>query len=153
MLKLTELEGPTGEIDLAELALRTQAGEIRTRALQLLVKHGATAQSELATRIDGLLGHALDDEAEDVRREAVRTLWAWHSKRPETTLRSCGHLGASRRSPLGRRRTGSPARQSRVWARELLIERVGDNAAEVGLAAYEALGKPSRSRRHGEPGA
>ena len=147
LLKLTEPEGPAGEIDLAELALRTQAGEIRTRALQLLVKHGATAQSELATRIDGLLGHALDDEAEDVRREAVRTLWAWHSKRPETTLRRA----VTSVHPDIRRwavdELARQARQSRVWARELLIERVGDNAAEVGLAAYEALTKEDADKK------
>ncbi|QQS52946.1 MAG: HEAT repeat domain-containing protein [Candidatus Competibacteraceae bacterium] len=147
LLKLAEPEGPAGEIDLAELALRTQAGEIRTRALQLLVKHGATAQNELATRIDGLLGHALDDEAEDVRREALRTLWAWHSKRPETTLRrtvASVHPDVRRWAvdELARQ-----ARQSRAWARELLIERVGDNAAEVGLAAYQALTKEDADKK------
>ncbi|MDS4019046.1 MAG: HEAT repeat domain-containing protein [Candidatus Competibacter sp.] len=141
LLKLAEPEGPAGEIDLAELALRTQAGEIRTRALQLMVKHGATAQGELATRIDGLLGHALDDEAEDARREAMRTLWAWHSKRPETTLRRA----VTSVHPDVRRwavdELARQARQSRAWARELLVERVGDSAAEAGLAAYEALTK------------
>lgn len=147
LLKLAEPEGPAGEIDLAELALRTQAGEIRTRALQLLVKHGATAQGELATRIDGLLGHALDDETEDVRREAVRTLWAWHSKRPETTLRRA----VTSVHPDIRRwavdELVRQARQSRAWARELLIERVGDSAAEVGLAAYEALTKEEADKK------
>ncbi len=147
LLKLAEPEGPAGEIDLAELALRTQAGEIRTRALQLLVKHGATAQGELATRIDGLLGHALDDETEDVRREAVRTLWAWHSKRPETTLR---RAVASVHPDIRRwavDELARQARQSRAWARELLIERVGDSAAEVGLAAYEALTKEEADKK------
>jgi ParB family chromosome partitioning protein len=147
LIKLAEPEGPAGEIDLAELALRTQAGEIRTRALQLLVKHGATAQSELATRIDGLLGHALDDEAENVRREAMRTLWAWHSKRPETTLRRA----VASVHPDVRRwavdELARQARQSRAWARELLIERVGDSAAEVGLAAYEALTKEDADKK------
>ena len=147
LLKLAEPEGPAGEIDLAELALRTQAGEIRTRALQLLVKHGATAQGELATRIDGLLGHALDDETEDVRREAVRTLWAWHSKRPETTLRRA----VTSVHPDIRRwavdELVRQARQSRAWARELLIERVGDSAAEVGLTAYEALTKEEADKK------
>ena len=147
LLKLAEPEGPAGEIDLAETALRTQAGEIRTRALQLLVKHGATAQNELATRIDGLLGHALDDEAEDARREAVRTLWAWHSKRPETTLR---RAVASVHPDIRRwavDELARQARQSRAWARELLIERVGDSAAEVGLAAYEALTKEEADKK------
>ncbi|MFZ1640677.1 MAG: HEAT repeat domain-containing protein, partial [Candidatus Contendobacter sp.] len=147
LLKLAEPEGPAGEIDLAEIALRTQAGEIRTRALQLLVKHGATAQNELAIRIDALLGHALDDEAEGVRREAMRTLWAWHSKRPETTLRrAVGSVHPDIRrwavDELARQ-----ARQSRAWARELLIERVGDTAAEVGLAAYEALTKEEADKK------
>ena len=131
LIKLAEPEGPAGEIDLAELALRTQTGEIRTRALQLLVKHGATAQNELATRIDGLLGHALDDEAENVRREAMRR---------------CGPGTASAETTLRRAVTSvhptcaagpwtnwlAKARQSRAWAREPLIERVGDSAAEVG---------------------
>lgn len=147
LLKLAEPEGPAGEIDLAETALRTQAGEIRTRALQLLVKHGATAQGELATRIDGLLGHALDDEAEDARREAMRTLWAWHSKRPETTLR---RAVASVHPDIRRwavDELARQARQSRAWARELLIERVGDSASEVGLAAYEALTKEDADKK------
>ncbi|MFO1425255.1 MAG: HEAT repeat domain-containing protein [Candidatus Competibacteraceae bacterium] len=147
LLKLAEPEGPAGEIDLAELALRTQAGEIRTRALQLLVKHGATAQGELATRIDGLLGHALDDEAEDARREAMRTLWAWHSKRPETTLR---RAVASVHPDIRRwavDELARQARQSRAWARELLIERIGDSSAEVGLAAYEALTKEDADKK------
>ncbi|HRD65987.1 MAG TPA: HEAT repeat domain-containing protein [Candidatus Competibacter sp.] len=147
LLKLAEPEGPAGEIDLAELALRTQAGEIRTRALQLLVKHGATAQGELAVHIDGLLGHALDDEAEDVRREAMRTLWAWHSKRPETTLRRA----VASVHPDVRRwavdELARQARQSRAWAKELLIERAGDSAAEVGLAAYEALTKEDADKK------
>ena len=141
LLKLAEPEGPIGEIELATLALRTQAAGIRTRALQLLVKHGATAQSELATRIDTLLGYALDDEAETVRREALRTLWAWHSKRPETTLRRA----VTSVHPDIRRwavdELVRQARQSPNWARTLLIERIGDAAAEVGLAAYQALTK------------
>ncbi|MEI2780247.1 MAG: HEAT repeat domain-containing protein [Candidatus Competibacter sp.] len=147
LLKLAEPEGPAGEIELAELALRTQAGEIRTRALQLLVKHGSTAQGELATRIDTLLGHALDDEAEDARREAMRTLWAWHSKRPETTLR---RAVASVHPDIRRwavDELARQARQSRAWAKELLIERVGDAAAEVGLAAYEALTKEDADKK------
>ncbi len=147
LLKLAEPEGPAGEIELAELALRTQAGEIRTRALQLLVKHGSTAQGELATRIDTLLGHALDDEAEDARREAMRTLWAWHSKRPETTLR---RAVASVHPDIRRwavDELARQARQSRAWARELLIERIGDSAAEVGLAAYEALTKEDADKK------
>jgi len=147
LLKLAEPEGPAGEIDLAELALRTQAADIRTRALQLLVKHGTTAQGALAERIDALLGHALDDEAETVRREALRTLWAWHSKRPETTLRrAVGSVHPDVRrwavDELARQ-----ARQSRAWARELLLERVGDRAAEVGLAAYEFLTKEDADKK------
>lgn len=147
LLKLAEPEGPAGEIDLAELALRTQAADMRARALQLLVKHGATAQGALAERIDTLLGHALDDEAETVRREALRTLWAWHSKRPETTLRRA----AGSVHPDVRRwaadELARQARQSRTWARELLIEQIGDRAAEVGLAAYETLTKEDADKK------
>lgn len=147
LLKLAEPEGPAGEIELAELALRTQAADMRTRALQLLVKHGAAAQGALAARIDTLLGHALDDEAETVRREALRTLWAWHSKRPETTLRRA----AGSVHPDVRRwavdELARQARQSRTWARELLIEQVGDRAAEVGLAAYEFLTKEEADKK------
>ena len=150
LLKLAEPEGPGGEVDLAALALRTQAGEIRTRALQLLVKHGATAPAELANRIDALLGHALDDEAEDARREAMRTLWAWHSKRPETTLR---RAVASVHADVRRwavEELARQLRQSRAWAKELLLERVGDSAAEVGLAAYEALTKEDADKKRSE---
>ncbi|MDG4585466.1 MAG: HEAT repeat domain-containing protein, partial [Candidatus Competibacter sp.] len=120
------------------------------RALQLLVKHGATAQSELAARIDELLGHALDDEAEDVRREAMRTLWAWHSKRPEITLRRA----VTSVHPDVRRwavdELARQVRQSRAWARELLIERVGDSAAAVGLAAYEALTQEETDKKRAD---
>ncbi len=150
LLKLAEPEGPAGDIDLAERALRTQAGEIRTRALQLLVKHGATAPAELATRIDGLLGQALDDEAEEVRREAMRTLWAWHSKRPETTLR---RAVASVHADVRRWAVEELARQlhqSRAWAKDLLLARVRDSAADVGLAAYEALTKEDADKKRPE---
>ena len=150
LLKLAEPEGPNGEIDLAELALRTQAGAIRTRALQLLVKYGATAQSELATRIDGLLGHALDDEAEETRREAMRTLWAWHSKRPETTLRRAVASVHPDIRHWAVDELARQARQSRAWAKELLIERVGDVAAEVGLAAYTALTKEDADKKRAQ---
>jgi ParB family chromosome partitioning protein len=149
--ELAEPEGPAGEIALAELALRTPSGDIRTRALQLLVKHGATAPTELATRIDGLLGQALDDEAEDVRREAMRTLWAWHSKRPETTLR---RAVASVHADVRRWAVEELIRQARqprgAWAKELLIARIGDSAAEVGLAAYEALTKEDADKKRSE---
>lgn len=150
LLKLAEPEGPGGDVDLAELALRTPFGDIRTRALQLLVKHGATAPAELAKRIDGLLGQALDDEAEDARREAMRTLWAWHSKRPETTLR---RAVASVHADVRRwavEELARQLRQARGWARELLIARVGDSAAEVGLAAYEALTKEDADKKRPE---
>ncbi len=150
LLKLAEPEGPGGEVDLAELALRTHSGPIRTRALQLLVKHGATAPTELATRIDALLGQALDDEAEDVRREAMRTLWAWHSKRPETTLR---RAVASVHADVRRWAVEELARQwrqSRGWAKELLIARIGDSAADVGLAAYEALTREDTDKKRAD---
>ncbi|MBE2293905.1 MAG: HEAT repeat domain-containing protein, partial [Phycisphaerales bacterium] len=150
LFKLAEPEGPNGEIDLAELALRTQAGAIRTRALQLLVKHGTTAQSELATRIDGLLGHALDDESEEVRREAMRTLWAWHSKRPETTLRRAVTSVHPDIRLWAVDELARQARQSRAWAKELLIERVADVAAEVGLAAYTALTKEEADKKRAQ---
>ncbi|MBK8184363.1 MAG: HEAT repeat domain-containing protein [Candidatus Competibacteraceae bacterium] len=121
--------------------MRTQAGEIRARALQLLVKHGATAPAELATRIDKLLAQALDDEAEDTRREAMRTLWAWHSKRPETTLRSAaevrlaglkGALDAADPAPL----------------RSRLIELLQVEDAAQFTAAIEALDKLLPSDAH-----
>ncbi|MBK8963955.1 MAG: HEAT repeat domain-containing protein [Candidatus Competibacteraceae bacterium] len=150
LLKLAEPEGPAGDIDLAELALRTPSGDIRARALQLLVKHGTTAPAELANRIDALLGQALDDEAEDARREAMRTLWAWHSKRPETTLR---RAVASVHADVRRwavEELARQLRQSRAWAKELLIARVGDSAAQVGLAAYEALTKEDADKKRPE---
>jgi hypothetical protein len=43
------------------------------------------------------------------------------------------------------------ARQPRgAWAKELLIERIGDSAAEVGLAAYEALTKEDADKKRSE---
>ncbi|MFO1351631.1 MAG: HEAT repeat domain-containing protein [Gammaproteobacteria bacterium] len=144
LAKLAEPEGPRGEVELAAAALRTQSPDIRARALQALIKHGATAQGEMAGRIDGLLGDALDDEAEVVRREALRTLWAWYSKRPEATLRRAAD---SRHGDVRRWAVDELLRQPRAWAREMLIERIGDAVAEVGLAAYEALTKEDKDKK------
>ncbi|MBA2539284.1 MAG: HEAT repeat domain-containing protein, partial [Deltaproteobacteria bacterium] len=77
--------GADAELDLAELALRTSQDDIRVRALQILVRVG-TPGSAVQERASSLLGDALDDEAQKVRTEAFRTLWAWHTADPLVPL-------------------------------------------------------------------
>ena len=138
--KLRQPDGPRGALELCELSLRCAHEDIRVRALQILVQFGgggeAAGNAERSARAGELLGDAMDDEAEPVRAEAFRTLWAWHSKEPQVPLRrgvQCRH------ADIRQRVVSELERQKGEWADALLLELVGDTSAAVGQAAYRAL--------------
>lgn len=143
---LGEVDGASGEIDVASLALRAGNPDIRVRALQILVKFGGSGQyaklKDLCAQADVLLGDALDDEHDKVRGEAFRTLWAWHNKDPQKVL----ERAASCRQPEVRRRVvkelphQKPAKN--LWADALMLTLIADHSAAVGIDAYEAAVKP-----------
>ncbi len=132
---LAEPDGERGAVALAATALTGGHADIRRRALQILVKL-EPGRGKAREQADVLLGYALDDEADKVRGEAFRTLWAWHGKSPETVLRRAAQ---SRHADIRRRVATELDRQKDDWASALLRELVSDAVAEVGLAAYEAL--------------
>lgn len=124
---LAELHLP---LALARLVLSTAHEDIRQRALAILFAEKRSEESEQ------LLANALDDEAENVRQEAFRTLWAWHPKDARIPL----ERGAiSRHADVRARVVHELARQKGPWARLLLISLVKDATSEVALAAYRAL--------------
>ena len=135
---LAEPDGEPGQVALAATALGGGHADIRARALQILVKLGPDKKTKSKAReqADVLLGHALDDEAESVRSEAFRTLWAWHGKSPQTVLR---RAASSRHADIRQRVADELDRQDGDWAEALLRELVSDAVADVGLAAYRAL--------------
>ncbi|HEU0034180.1 MAG TPA: HEAT repeat domain-containing protein [Kofleriaceae bacterium] len=140
LARIATAAGGDAELDLAELALRTSQEDIRVRALQILVRVGAPG-SAVHDRASGLLGDALDDEAQKVRAEAFRTLWAWHTANP---LIPIGRGATSRHADLRmqvvaeieRRRA---AKQSSAELDRLLRGLVSDAVPQVALAAYKAL--------------
>ncbi|MCH9680853.1 MAG: HEAT repeat domain-containing protein, partial [Deltaproteobacteria bacterium] len=132
---LAEPQGEPGAVAMAATALTGGHADIRRRALQIVVKL-APGPGKAREHADVLLGHALDDEAEQVRSEAFRTLWAWHGKSPETVLRRATQ---SRHADIRTRVATELDRQKGEWADTLLQELVRDAVAEVGLAAYKAL--------------
>lgn len=129
-----------GALDLAELALGAASEDMRVRALQVLVEFGGkgkrSSDETMARRADQLLGDALDDEAQKVRKEAFRTLWAWHSKNPETPLTRGAH---SRHADIREDVVKELDRQQHSWADELLLGLITDQHVAVGKAAFEAL--------------
>jgi ParB family transcriptional regulator, chromosome partitioning protein len=133
---LAEPDGERGAVALAATALGGGHADIRTRALQILVKLGPGQGGKTREDADVLLGHALDDEDQTVRSEAFRTLWAWHEKSPQTVLRRAVE---ARHADIRERVVGELDRQKGEWADELLRELVSDGVAAVGLAAYHAL--------------
>ncbi|PRQ05020.1 HEAT repeat protein [Enhygromyxa salina] len=139
--------GDAGALDLAELALGAASQDMRVRALQILVEFGGkgkrASDEALAKRADTLLGDALDDEANKVRKEAFRTLWAWHSKNPQTPLTRGAH---SRHADIREDVVKELDRQQDSWADELLLGLIADQSVAVGTAAFEALTK-SRSNK------
>ncbi|MCX4243903.1 HEAT repeat domain-containing protein [Paraliomyxa miuraensis] len=134
---LAEPDGEPGAVALAATALGGGHADVRSRALQLLVKlKPGSGGDKIREQADVLLGHALDDEDQGVRGEAFRTLWAWHEKSPQTVLRRASQ---SRHADIRERVVGELDRQRDAWADELLRELVSDAVAAVGLAAYQAL--------------
>lgn len=132
--------GDAGALDLAELALGAASEDMRVRALQILVEFGGkgkrASDETLARRADSLLGDALDDEAQKVRKEAFRTLWAWHSKSPQTPLTRGAN---SRHADIREDVVKELDRVSDSWADALLLQLVPDQNVGVGTAAFEAL--------------
>jgi ParB family chromosome partitioning protein len=139
--------GDAGALDLAELALGAASEDMRVRALQILVEFGGkgkrASDEALAGRADSLLGDALDDEAQKVRKEAFRTLWAWHSKSPQTPLT---RGASSRHADIREDVVKELDRVSDSWADELLLQLVPDQAVSVGTAAFEALVKSKTNK-------
>ncbi|MFV8755545.1 HEAT repeat domain-containing protein [Nannocystaceae bacterium ST9] len=137
-----------GALDLAELALGAASEDMRVRALQILVEFGGkgkrSGDAALADKADRLLGDALDDEATKVRGEAFRTLWAWHSKAPQTPLTRGGR---SRHADIRVKVVEELDRLADAWADELLITLVADADNKVGIAAFEALTKSKNKDR------
>jgi ParB family chromosome partitioning protein len=136
-------DGPAAELDLAVLALRARRPDIRVRALPILVKYGPDAEdpdvAAQAERASEALGDALDDEHDKVRGEAFRTLWAWHSRDPQTVLT---RAAMSRQAEVRTRvvtELGHQKPAENLWADGLLVSLVGDGVESVGRAAYKAL--------------
>lgn len=139
--------GDAGALDLAELALGAASQDMRVRALQVLVEFGGSGKragdAKLGARANRLLGDALDDEADKVRGEAFRTLWAWHAKQPRTPLTRGAR---SRHADIRTKVVGELDRVTDAWADDLLVELVGDSNAGVGKAAFEALTKSKKAK-------
>ncbi|MBX2813743.1 MAG: HEAT repeat domain-containing protein [Myxococcales bacterium] len=138
--KLTAAQGARGRLDMARLALRAAHGDIRARALEILVAFGGHGEwaglSQFQHEADALLAEALDDEDEAVRKEAFRTLWAWYSHEPEVSL----HRAARSRHPDVREMVVKElSLQKTPWARSLLLELVSDSVTTVGKLAYYSL--------------
>lgn len=136
-----------GALDLAELALGAASQDMRVRALQILVEFGGkgkrSSDEALAKRADALLGDALDDEAAKVRKEAFKTLWAWHSKAPLTPLTRGAR---SRHADIRQDVVKELDRVGDSWADELLLGLIPDQNVEVGVAAFEALTKSKANK-------
>jgi ParB family chromosome partitioning protein len=147
LAQLASGRGDAGALDLAELALGAASEDMRVRALQVLVEFGGQGKragdAALARKADDLLGDALDDEATKVRKEAFRTLWAWHSKQPQTPLTRGAR---SRHADIREQVVTELDRVQDSWADELLLELVPDQAVSVGTAAFEALTKSKTNK-------
>jgi ParB family chromosome partitioning protein len=147
LAQLASGRGDAGALDMAELALGAASEDMRVRALQVLVDFGGqgkrTGDAALARKADDLLGDALDDEATKVRKEAFRTLWAWHSKNPQTPLTRGAR---SRHADIREQVVTELDRVADGWADELLLELVPDQAVSVGTAAFEALTKSKTNK-------
>lgn len=127
--------------DVAEAALRSPQQDIRVRGLERLVKLGAGDPAH-----ETLLADAIEDEAEKVRGEAFRTLWAWHAKDPAVAIDRA--LGA--RFPDVRRRAVDElaTHAKHPWAQERLLQTITDRDAAVALAAYDVAVK-AQGEAHG----
>lgn len=118
---------------LIEAALRASQQDIRVRGLSLLLKEAERPGAD----VGGLLEDAIEDESPDVRREALRTLWALRKNDPSSVIERA--QGA--RFPDVRRRAVDElaARKKDAAAHEKLKAAIGDRDAGVAGAAYDAL--------------
>jgi ParB family chromosome partitioning protein len=123
-------------LELAETALRSSQKDIRVQGLNLLVKQG----DKRTDSTTALLGDALEDESAEVRAEAFRTLWSWHSKSPEQALTRAldarfpdlRHKAVQELETLGKDK-------EKTWAQDRLLAAIQDRDEAVALAAFEAL--------------
>jgi ParB family chromosome partitioning protein len=125
----------TDPLELAEAALRSSQKDIRVQGLNLLVKQGEKRTGSTVT----LLGDALEDESAEVRAEAFRTLWSWHSKEPEQAL----SRALEARFPDLRLRAIQELEtlgkdKGAAWAQDRLLEAIQDRDEATALAAFEA---------------
>lgn len=131
----SKLEG-SQDLLVAESALRSSHEDVRVRGLDRLVKVGGDEKTRDPVA-ESLLGDALADEAEKVRAEAFRTLWAWHSKDPEKALDRAldGRFADLRLRAV----TELATKKKEPWALERLLKAIGDRDDGVAKAAFEAV--------------
>ncbi len=122
------------DVRLAEAALRASQEDIRVRGLGLLVKAGAKAENA-----SSLLADALEDEAPNVRAEALRALWAWHASNLPAAIERA--LEARFHDLRLRAVVELEARGKEPWAQALIERTIADRDARVATAAYDALVK------------
>ncbi len=126
----------SADLVVAESALRSSHEDVRVRGLDRLVKVGADEKSREGLA-ETLLGDALADEAEKVRAEAFRTLWAWHAKDPEKALDRAldGRFADLRLRAVSELAT----KKKEPWALERLLKAIGDRDDSVAKAALDAV--------------
>ncbi|MFM7200342.1 MAG: HEAT repeat domain-containing protein [Myxococcota bacterium] len=148
---LISAQGAPGLLMLGARALRSSQADMRTRAIGLLASFGGTGSfahlENLRTQASTLLCETLHDEAKETRHEAFRILLSWHTSNPETALR----LGTtSVHADLRLRVVQEATRLKAPFSFELLLARIRDVSASVGLAAYQALRDDKNSNERPE---
>lgn len=120
-------------VALIEAALHASQQDIRVRALSLLVREAEKKTAGVAA----LLEDAIEDEAADVRREALRTLWALRKDEPAAVI----DRALAARFPDVRKRAVDElaARKKDAASLDKLKGAIGDRDADVAAAAYDAL--------------
>ncbi|MEZ4293353.1 MAG: HEAT repeat domain-containing protein [Polyangiaceae bacterium] len=118
---------------LVEAALRSSQHDIRVRGLSLLLREAEKPGAE----VGALLEDAIEDESAEVRKEALRTLWALRKDEPSAVIERA--LGA--RFPDVRQRAVDElaARKKDTAAHEKLRAAAGDRDVGVATAAYDAV--------------
>ncbi|MFO0589185.1 MAG: HEAT repeat domain-containing protein [Polyangiaceae bacterium] len=120
-------------IALIDAALRASQQDVRVRGLALLLRE---AEKQTPGAAD-LLGDAIEDEAADVRSEALRTLWVLQKNEPAKVI----DRALAARFPDVRRRAVDEltARKKEAGSVEKLAGAIADRDASVATAAYDAL--------------
>jgi ParB family chromosome partitioning protein len=131
-LALVHEKAPAALID---AALRSSQQDIRVRGLSLLMREAEKPGA--APEVRGLLEDAIEDEAADVRREALRTLWALRKDEPAAVI----DRALAARFPDVRRRAVDElvARKKEAASLDKLKGAIGDRDVDVAGAAYDAL--------------